>query len=179
MNVLALTAKALVAVLLLVAGGTKLADVTGFAAAVRLLVPVRLPGRTARTAALAIAAAEVALGLASLSSPATGWLNLAVFAVACGFVAVSILGYAFHRGWSCRCFGALSPRRKFDALGIARAAAIAGAAALATAGLPRAVVTIGAGDRILLLLTAALTSLAAYSAARALGLARVLGLEAP
>jgi hypothetical protein len=56
---------------------------------------------------------------------------------------------------------------------------IAGAAALATAGLPRAVVTIGAGDRILLLLTAALTSLAAFSAARALGLARGLGLEAP
>jgi Methylamine utilisation protein MauE len=179
MTVLALTAKALVAVLLLVAGGAKLADLTGFAAAVRLLIPLRLPGSTARTAALAVAVAELALGLASLSSPATGWLNLAVLAVARGFVAVSVLGYAFHRGRSCRCFGALSPRRKFDALGMARAVVIAGAAGLATAGLPRAVVTIGTGDRILLLLTAALTSLAAFSAARALGLARGLGLEAP
>jgi methylamine utilization protein MauE len=178
MNTLALTAKVLVAVMLLVAGGAKLADVTGFAAAVRLLIGIRMPRGTIRAVALTVAVAEVALGLASLSAPATGWLNLVVFGFACGFVAVSAVGYAFHRGRSCRCFGALS-RRKFDAPGIARAVAIAAAAALATAGLPRALVTIGAADRILLLLTAALTSLAAFSAARALGLARSPGLEAP
>jgi hypothetical protein len=178
MNFLALTAKVLVAVMLLVAGGAKLADVTGFAAAVRLLIPLRLARRAARAVALTVAVAEVALGLGSLCSPAAGWLNLVVFGFACGFVAVSVAGYAFHRGRSCRCFGALS-RRKFDALGIARAVAIAAAAALATAGLPRAMVTIGVADRILLLVTAALTSLAAFSAARALGLARSPGLEAP
>jgi hypothetical protein len=178
MNTLALTAKVIVAVMLLVAGGAKLADVTGFAAAVRLLVPFRMPGVTGRVIALAVAAAEVALGLASLSAPATGWLNIVVLGVACGFVAVSVWGYAFHRGHSCRCFGALS-RRKFDVLGIARALAIAAAAALATAGLPRAMVEINGADRALLLLTAALTSLAAFSAARALGAARSLGLEGP
>jgi Methylamine utilisation protein MauE len=178
MNTLALTAKVIVAVMLLVAGGAKLADVTGFAAAVRLLVPFRMPGVTGRVIALAVAAAEVALGLASLSSPAAGWLNTVVLGVACGFVAVSVWGYAFHRGRSCRCFGALS-RRKFDAPGIARALAIAAAAALATAGLPRAMVEINGTDRVLLLLTAALTSLAAFSAARALGAARSLGLEGP
>ena len=99
-----------------------------------------------------------------------------MFGFACGFASVSVIGYAFHRGRSCRCFGALS-RRKFDALGIARAVAIATAAALATAELPRAVVTIGAGDRVLLLLTAALTTVAAFSAARALGPARSGRLE--
>jgi hypothetical protein len=176
MNTVALTAKVLVAVMLLVAGGAKLADVTGFAAAVRLLIPVRLPGAAVRVVALTVAAAEVALGLASLSSPATGWLNPLVFGFACGFVVVSVYGYAFHRGRSCRCFGALS-RRKFDALGVARAAAIAAAAVLATAALPRAMVEIGVADRVLLALTAALTSLAAFSAARALAAARSLGLE--
>jgi hypothetical protein len=178
MNALALTAKVIVAVMLLVAGGAKLADVTGFAAAVRLLIPVRMPGVVGRVIALGVAVAEVALGLASLSSPATGWLNTVVLGAACGFVAVSVWGYVFHRGHSCRCFGALS-RRKFDALGIARALAIAAAAALATAGLPRAMVEITAADQVLLLLTAALTSLAAFSAARALGTASSLGLEGP
>ena len=178
MTTLALTAKAAVAVMLLVAGSAKLADVRGFAAAVRLLIPVRVPGAAGRVAALTIAVAEVALGLASLSSPAAGWINLLVFGFTCGFVVVSVYGYAFHRGRSCRCFGALS-RRKFDALAIARTLAIAGAAALATAGLPRATIEASVADRVLLLLTAALTSLAAFSAARALGAARSLGLEGP
>jgi hypothetical protein len=177
LNTLALTAKIMVATVLLVAGGAKVADVTGFAAAVRPLIPVRVPAVTGRMMAVTVAVAEVALGLASLSSPAVGWLNSLVFGFACGFVAVSVLGFAFHRGHSCRCFGALS-RRKFDALGIARAVAIAATAALATTALPRAMVDIGTADRVLLLLTAALTSLAAFSAARALGLARSLGLEA-
>lgn len=178
MNTLALTAKVIVAVVLLVAGGAKLADVRGFAAAVRLLIPVRVPGITGRMIALAVAAGEVALGLASLSSPATGWLNTVVLGATCGFVAVSVWGYAFHRGHSCRCFGALS-RRKFDVLGITRALATAAAAALAAIGLPRAMVEINAADQVLLLLTAALTSLAAFSAARALGTASSLRLEGP
>ena len=178
MNTLALTAKVIVAAMLAVAGGAKLADVSGFAAAVRLLVPVRVPTITWRVIAVTIAVAEVALALASLSSPATGWLNTVVFGFACGFVVVSVLGYVFHRGHSCRCFGALT-RRNFDALGIARTVAIAVAAALATAGVPHAMVEIGAADRVLLLLAAALTSLAGFSAARALGLAQRPGLEAP
>lgn len=178
MNTLALTAKVIVAAMLAVAGGAKLADVTGFAAAVRLLVPVRVPAVTTwRVIAVTIAVAEVALALASLSSPAIGWLNTLVFGFACGFVVVSVVGYAFHRGHSCRCFGALT-RRNFDGLGIARTMAVAVAAALATAGVPHTMVEIGAADRVLILLAAALTSLAAFSAARALGLAQRTGLEA-
>ena len=176
MDVVTLTAKALVAVMLLVAGGAKLADVASFAAAVRLLLPLRVPRAAAAAAALTVAAAELALGAASLSLPAVGWLNPVVFALACGFVSVSGLGYALHRGRSCRCFGALSSRR-FDAPGMARSAAIAAAAAIAMSGVPPAMVTISAASRVLLLLAGSLVALAAFSAAHALGLARRLELD--
>lgn len=168
-----LAAKALIAVMLLVAGGAKFADLASFAAAVRLLAPVPVPARLFRLTALAIAAAELGLGAASLALPEFGWLNPPVFALACGFLAVSAAGWAFHRGRSCRCFGSLS-NRKFDLAGIARAAVIAGGAALACAGVPPALVSVSGPARALLLATGGLTAAAAFSAARALGLARRL-----
>ena len=70
-------------------------------------------------------AAELALGGASLAFPAVWPLSVAVLAAAASFAVVSGLGFAFHRGRSCRCFGALS-RRTFDRAGLARAAGIAG-----------------------------------------------------
>lgn len=165
-----LAAKALLAVMLLVAGGAKLADLPGFAAAVRLLVPLRAPRAAFRAAAAAIALTELALGAASLSLPGLAWLNLAVLALACGFLTVSIAGYALRRGRSCRCFGALS-NRKFDAAGIARSAVIAAAAGLAAVPLRPDLVAVSASARVLLLVAGALTAVAARSAARALGLA--------
>ncbi len=176
-DILVLAAKALVAVMLVVAGSAKLADVASFGAAVRLLLPFRAPGAAVTAAALAASVTELVLGAASLSLPAVGWLNPVVFGLACGFVFVSGLGYVRHRGRSCRCFGALSSRR-FDALGMARAAVIAAAAAIAMTRVPPALVGLGTGARVLLLICVALVALAAHSAAHALGLARRLELDA-
>src|SRR6185437_2275840 len=74
-----LGAKAILAVMLVVAGGAKLADLAGFAAALRLFAPRRLAGSAAaqpvlRRLALAVAVGELALGMISLSCPAAGWV---------------------------------------------------------------------------------------------------------
>jgi len=175
MTVLALGAKAVAAAVLLVSGGAKAADLAGFTAAVRPLVPSRMPGPAVRALAAAVTVAELALGAASLSLPAA-WLNTAVLVLTCGFTGVSGFGYARHRGRACRCFGALSGGR-FDARGLARSTAVAVAAALAMAGPPPAMSQISAGHRALLGLSGALVALGAFTAARALGLARRRSLE--
>jgi hypothetical protein len=171
-----LGAKAALAVMLLVAGGAKLADLAGFAAAVRLFAPRRVAGSLSaqpllRAAALALAAGELVLGVASLTSPAVRWLNLAVLAAGCGFVAVSGAGYAFHRGRFCRCFGALSQRR-FDLAGLGRAAVIAALADLATVTVSPSAVRLSLADRGLLLAASGLISLVAFTAARSLTASR-------
>jgi hypothetical protein len=171
-----LGAKAILAVMLVVAGGAKLADLAGFAAALRLFAPRRMAGSAAaqpvlRRLALAVALGELALGMISLSCPAVGWVNPVVAVVGCGFVGVSVAGYAFHRGRSCRCFGALSQRR-FDRAGIGRAILIAAAAGAALARVPAEAVRLGPGDRLLLLAAACLTAFAALTAARALAASR-------
>ncbi len=167
-------AKAGLAVLLLVAGAAKLAGLDGFAATVRLFLPAGLrrrppglPRWIALTIALTVALGEVALGGASLAAPAAGWLNLVVLATGGAFVAVSGIGYARHRGRSCRCFGALS-RRRFDRAGIARAVAIAAVAAVPLAGLPASAVRLAPADRGLLLAAAFLLAAGAFTAARVL-----------
>jgi len=171
MDLIFLGAKAGLAVLLLVAGGAKVADLPGFTAAVALFAPSRLPRRLLRAAALALATTELALGGASLAAPSAGWLNLAVLALGCGFVAVSGAGYALHRDRSCRCFGALSQRR-FDAAAIARAVVIAALDVLAAQPARAASVQLGLTARLLLLGCAAIVSVAAYTAARAIAAAR-------
>src|SRR5258708_8600148 len=62
MVVLGLGAKAAVAVLLLVAGGAKLADLSGFASAIRLFLPAAAP----RPVLAALPAASGGLALAGL-----------------------------------------------------------------------------------------------------------------
>jgi hypothetical protein len=175
-DVLALAAKSLVAVMLLVAGGAKLADVASFAMAVRLFVSFRVPRPVLRWIAIGVALAELALGAGSLSWPAAGWLNPVVFAMACGFVAVSIAGYVFHRGLSCRCFGALS-RRKFDAMGVLRSMAIAAVAAASMSGVAPGLVDVDVAGRVLLLAAGVLVALAAFTAAGSLAVGRKLGVE--
>jgi hypothetical protein len=170
-DVLVLGSKSALAVLLLVAAGAKLADLTSFAAAVRLFVPRPPRWPVLRAAALGIALAELALGAASLSSPAAGWLNPVVLAAGCAFVAVSGVGYAFHRGRSCRCFGALS-QRKFDAAGIVRSIFIAAAAAVAMAPVPPSSVQLTATSRLLLAAAAAMLAFVAFTAARVLAISR-------
>jgi hypothetical protein len=171
MDVLVLGAKAALAVVLVVAAGAKLADLHGFASAIRLFVPRPARWPVLRAAALGIAVAEFALGAASLSSPAAGWLNPVVLAVGCAFAAVSAAGYAFHRGRSCRCFGALS-QRKFDAAGVARSILIAATAAVAMAQVQPSSVQLTAITRVLLLAAAAMLAFVAFTAARVLAMSR-------
>ena len=199
MPVAVLGAKALLAVMLLVAGGAKLADLDSFAASVRLFLPRRVPRRlpralahrlprrhrpaapaaaglltspaSARRIAGAVAVAELGLGAASLAAPAIWPLNLAVLAAACCFAAVSGIGFAFHRGRSCRCFGALS-RRKFDRAGLARAGAVAALAAGATVPVGPAAVALTPAGHGLLLAGSAVIAFVAFTAARSLAVSR-------
>ncbi len=127
MDVVVLCAKTAVACLLIVAGGAKLSDPASFASTVRLFIPFRVAWPWLSALAVGVSLGELAVGLASLTLPAITALNALVFAIGCAFVAVSAMGYVFHRGRSCRCFGALSQRR-FDAAGVVRSAVVAGSA---------------------------------------------------
>lgn len=158
--------KASIAVLLLAAGGAKLADLAGFASTVQMFSP-----RHARPLAVVIAAGEIAAGAASLSMPAVGWLNLVVLVICCAFLVVWGVGYVRHSGRPCRCFGALS-RRGFTAGGIGRAAGLTLAAAVATVGVPPAAIQLSLLTRLGLLAGSALVAMAAFSAAAAAGAKR-------
>jgi hypothetical protein len=166
-----LAAKSALAMMLLVAGGAKLADLGGFAATVRMFVPRPAPRASVRAAAVAVALGEVGLGAASVSFPAARWVNPVILALACVFLAVSAVGYARLRGRSCQCFGALS-QRKFDSSGVARAAAIVAAAALAMAGVRPPAVQLTVPARAGLLAAALVVALTAFTAARALATTR-------
>ena len=168
MDVLVLCAKTALACLLIVAGGAKLADPASFASTVRLFIPPRVGWPLLSAVAVGISLGELAVGLASLTLPAITALNVLVFAIACAFVAVSAIGYAFHRGRSCRCFGTLS-QRKFDATGVLRSAVIAGIAAVALAHVDAAALQLDATARVLLFAAAGLLAVVAFTAARARG----------
>ena len=170
MDILILGARSALAVRLLVAAGAKLSDPAGFAAAVRLFLPLRLPRRLVLGCALGIALAELVLGTASLSSPAVVWLNPVIFALACAFVAVSAAGFAFHRGRACKCFGTLS-HRNFDAWSVLRSVGIAALAAVGMWGVHPASVQVGPLQRLLLFTAALLLALVASTAARSLAVA--------
>lgn len=167
MDVLILAAKSSVAVILLIAGGAKLADLPRFSTTLRLFLPRHLRPPLARSCAAVVVLAELAAGAASLAFPAIWWLNPVVFVLACAFVVVSVTGYILFRGRSCQCFGSLS-RRKFDLPGIARSAALAALAALAMLSVDPAHIQIGVPAKALLLSGVCLVALAAFTAARAL-----------
>jgi hypothetical protein len=162
--------------MLIVAGGAKLADVASFAIIIRLFLAFRFPKRTAVWIAIGVALAELALGLASISSPAVESVNVLVFTLSCAFSLTSIMGFVFHRGQSCRCFGALSARQ-FDAMGVLRSIAITGVAAFSMPDTNSSLVHVGLTGRLLLLLAGAMLTVAAFTAARALAQGRKLGME--
>ncbi len=166
MDVLVLCAKTALACLLIVAGGAKLSGTASFASTVRLFIRLRVAWPLLSAIAVGVSLGEIAVGLASLTLPAITALNALVFAVACAFVAVSAMGYAFHHGRSCRCFGALSQRR-FDAAGVLRSAVTAGVAAVALAHVRAAALQLDTTTRVLLFAAAGLLALAAFTAARA------------
>ena len=168
MDVLVLCAKTALACLLIVAGGAKLSDPASFASSLRLFIPLRVAWPLLSVIAVGVSLAELAVGLASLTLPAITALNALVFAIACAFVGVSALGYAFHRGRSCRCFGALS-QRKFDAAGVLRSIVIAGVAAVALTHVSAAALQLDPAARMLLFAAAGLLAVAAFTAARVRG----------
>ncbi|HEX9065285.1 MAG TPA: MauE/DoxX family redox-associated membrane protein [Streptosporangiaceae bacterium] len=167
MGVVALACRAAVAVLLVAAGGAKLADLAGFAATVRQFWPARMWPGAARRVAAAIAAAELALGAASLAWPRARWAGLGVLALSAGFVIVAVAGYRWHRGRPCRCFGALS-NREFSLAGIGRAGLVALAAAVALAPAGSLFTRLSLPGRLGLLAGALLVALAARAAAASL-----------
>jgi hypothetical protein len=167
MDALALCAKAALAVMLIVAGGAKLADRAGFAAVVRLFVPMRALAPAYNHIATAIALAEVILGCASLSFPAVKWINLLVLIAGCAFIIVSVTGLVRHRGRSCSCFGPLS-QRKFDVQSVLRSIAIAAFAAVAMIGVSASSVRLGVTTQALLLIAAAMLLTVSYVAAKVL-----------
>jgi hypothetical protein len=170
-SVFVLAAKTAVAVVLLTAGGAKLADLAGFASTIRLFLPVWLPARlpaVARPAAFAIAAAELLAGAVSLCWPALTWVNVGVLALSAGVVIAAGLGYARHRGQPCHCFGALTSRG-FGLAGLVRAMAIAAAAAVACVPLrPAPQLHFAPAFHVLLLAGSVLLAAAAAAAAKAL-----------
>ncbi|MGN6792683.1 MAG: MauE/DoxX family redox-associated membrane protein [Streptosporangiaceae bacterium] len=163
-----LACKDAIAVLLVAAGGAKLADLAGFAATVRLFLPARTAPTVRRAVAMIIAGAEVVVGAASLSSPLAGWLNLAVLALCCVFVVASAVGYRRHPGRACRCFGALSGR-SFDLAGVARGVLLAIGAALAARPVSPSLLQTGTLGRLGLAAGAAFIAWCAYTAAAAIG----------
>lgn len=176
---LILAAKSGLAVMLLVAGGAKLSDVRGASATVRLFLPTRAPRGLIGPTVYAIVVLELALGLASLSLPAERWPNVVMIALACGFVVVSIYGFAFHRGRSCSCFGALS-RRRFDGAAILRSLVISAAALVALGHVPAGEVNLSFVQHVLVLAVGILLVLVSVTASRALARAEASrpGLEA-
>jgi hypothetical protein len=164
-------AKSSIAVLLLAAGGAKLADLRGFAGSVARFVPAAGTAQAGVVVAGAIAGGEVVVGAASLSGPRAAWLNALVLMMCCGFLGVWVLGYVRFKGKPCRCFGALSQRR-FTAAGIVRAVALAALAAVAMTPVPALSVQLSGLSRLGLLGGGLLVAAAAYSAAAALAAGR-------
>lgn len=166
MNFLVLAAKSGLALMLIVAGSAKLAGVSGFAASVKLFMPVHGSPRAMERTAIAIATFELILGSASLGFPSVAVINFLVLATACAFLTISSIGYVRHRGKSCLCFGQLS-NRVFDAVGVMRSLVIVGlAASVAVIAVSRSAIQLSTAGHVLLLGGAVVVAVATYTAAR-------------
>jgi hypothetical protein len=154
----------------IIAGAAKLADIKDFARSVRLFAPhpIRRRKQIVGPIAAGIALFELGIGALSFSFPASSWLNEVVFATTCVLVAVSAIGFIFHRGASCRCFGRLS-QKSFDTAGIVKSlviAACAGAVAATTSS--EVAVSVTSQDHLLLIGSAALVTAGVATAVREL-----------
>lgn len=169
--------KASLAMLLLVAGLSKAADLDGFRQSLALVVP-RFAGTAAGMLAVGIAGTELLVGGLSLALPALGLTDVAVLALCAGFLAVSVIGSWRHRGASCRCFGALSDQR-FGAESVIRSVVLLTAAAIVVRGRDAlsAVPPVAAGQWALVILALVPTGAAFVLAGRVLRASR--GLEVP
>lgn len=108
MELLLLTARAFLAVVLLASGGAKFADLRAFARVIReiQILPVR-----PEQVALTIAALEVAIGLSSLAGVASQEIDLVVLALMLSLTVVAGAGARRRPGLRCQCFGGLTSSR--------------------------------------------------------------------
>jgi hypothetical protein len=160
---------ALLALVLLGAGGAKLADLGGFATS---LVRLGLPEPWSRPAARLVAAAEVGVGGLSLAGVAPGLVSVLVLGLTVGFVATAGYAARWRPEVRCRCFGALSESR-FGRTSVLRSALLAVAAGVVVAaGDARGGGPHGAVETVLLLGLAVLFSVACAAAANAVDLMR-------
>ena len=173
MTDIALAAKAGLAVVLIVAGAAKLADLPSFVAAARLLLPSRVPHAWLRMAAYGVVGIELGVGSISLALPNQTWLNTVVCVIACGFVLASAYGFATHRGRPCACFGGISGTT-FDSSGVFRSVLVAISAAVALHDVPSTSAELTWSQRTLLAGAALLLAAVAFTAARALSMGREL-----
>jgi len=165
-----LIVKVALAVMLLMAGTAKLAVIHEFARTVSLFAPGAIQTRRRLVGAIATAFAvcEVAIGALSLAFPRSTPVEEAVLGVTLTFVVASVLGFAFHRGASCRCFGHLS-RKSFDATGIGKSVLIALSAAFVVSSTPgREATALTIVGHLLLLGTGALVAVATMTAVKEL-----------
>lgn len=132
-DVIMLSARALLAVVLVAAGAAKLADLRAFAGTLQRL---NLPGRRRRFAAASlVAGAELGLGTLSLAAVWPRVIDAVVLGVMIAFVVVTTVSVIRRTDVRCRCFGALSDSR-FDAHALARALFLCALAAAIVAGAP-------------------------------------------
>lgn len=178
MTVIALIAKSILAVVLVVAGAAKASELSSFTSTVRLFLPRAVRSRWAYAVALAIVVAELLLGASSLMFQQERWIGVIVLAAACTFVLASVYGYAYHRGRSCTCFGALSSRR-FDGPAIARSLGLAAMGAVAVLNVHPSAVALTTVDRLLVLISVVIVALSSATASRALLLGREATSEGP
>jgi hypothetical protein len=172
MDALVLAAESGLALMLVVAGSAKFAGISGFAASVKLFVPLQSSPRVIERIAIGVATFELALGTASLAFPSVAVINLMVLATACAFLAVSSLGYIRHRGKSCLCFGQLS-KRAFDAAAVLRSLLIVGlAASVALIAVSQSAIELATADHLLLLGGILVVAGATYTAARGVAMTK-------
>jgi uncharacterized membrane protein YphA (DoxX/SURF4 family) len=161
--------QATVGLVLLGAGGAKLADLSGFAVTLGRL---GLPQRWGEPAARGVAAAEVSLGALSLANVAPRIVSVVVFAFTLGFVAVTAYAARWRPQLRCRCFGALAETR-FGPVSVLRSVLLAAAGGLVVAGVtPGRGVVYGVTATVLLLAVAAVFAAGCAAAANAVDLVR-------
>jgi hypothetical protein len=178
MTVIALIAKSVLAVVLVVAGAAKASELSSFTSTVRLFLPRAARSGWAYAVALTIVVGELLLGASSLMFQRERWIGVIVLAAACAFVLASVYGYAYHRGRSCTCFGALSSRR-FDGFAIARSIGLAAMGAVAILNVVPSAVALTVVDRLLVLVSVVIVALSSATASRALLLGRQSTTEGP
>ena len=167
MTIAILVARSLVAAVLIASGAAKLADLRGFQGT---LVGLGLR-RGVEPAAAILAAVEVLLGAASLSSAWPVVTDAGILVLTLAFVAVAGIAARRRPGLRCRCFGALDNSR-FGATALARSVALAAVAAAVFAA-QLAHDTTADWSRFtaaVLLVSAGAFALACVQAARAIGL---------